>query len=209
MANLTNPFIALSVAVSLGSLSVGCATAPRTENASTEVPGLEEAGQAATEAAVEPMPRADWLNAFPARFATGLCVPGEMFLACYPITAEDCTQRAQAVASACGKQREAMLPAALGAAEQSDWGGEIGMCASQELQRNLSGQYAIQVTDACERAVANETEPTAEGPAPAALPFQPDEAEGTSETEELDDFESIEAPGPAVTSSGTAPASPA
>lgn len=97
--------------------------------------------------------KAAWMNVLPTTMSDEFCDSESELLQCYPLSQDDCHQNVEAITTNCVNSYSGEIPARLGKAAASTWGGTIGNCTKNGILQMIEAKNLTANDEACRQTV--------------------------------------------------------
>lgn len=94
-----------------------------------------------------------WTNVLPGAMSDEFCDPESDLLQCYPMSKDDCHKQVEQIAMNCTHSYDAEIPAHLGKAAASTWGGTIGNCTKNGILQLIESENLTPSNEECRQTV--------------------------------------------------------
>jgi hypothetical protein len=83
------------------------------------------------------------------------CDSESELLQCYPLSKDECHQNVEQITTSCMSSYDAEIPARMGKAAATTWGGTIGNCTKNGILQMIDAKNLTPNSDACRQTVAD------------------------------------------------------
>jgi hypothetical protein len=94
-----------------------------------------------------------WMNVLPTAMSDEFCDSDSDLLQCYPMSKEDCHKSVEQITVNCTNNYSGEIPAHLGKAAATTWGGTIGNCTKDGILQMIASENLAPANDECRQTV--------------------------------------------------------